>query len=123
MTTFLPRCQVYSLDHWREFILGFDASYSSSFFPPTLPLWAPYFLIFSTLHPTPRHALSPSPSTAITRKQQPSPFFLPPSPFPLSQLPEKLAAIQDTADGSVIRSASLRSLFSSPHFFLSFFSV
>lgn len=53
----------------------------------------------------------------------PSPFSHSPSPIPLSQLPVDLAAIQDSADGSVIRSASLHSLFASPLFFLFFFSL
>lgn len=82
------------------------------FFPPTFALWAPYFLLFSV--PNPPSLSFPPP---------PSPFSHSPSPIPLSQLPVDLAAIQDSADGSVIRSASLRSLFASPLFFLFFFSL
>lgn len=47
-----------------------------------------------------------------------------PSPIPLSQLPVELAAVQDSADGSVIRSVSPCSLFSSSFsFHLLFFSL
>lgn len=125
MATFLPLCQEYSLDRWREFILGFDGSYSTSFFPshsrslgtlfPPLPC---FFLSLPPTPTTPPHPtppLNPPPATSLS-------FPPPPSPIPLSQLPVELAAIQDSADGSVIRSASLRSLFSSP-FFSSPFSL
>lgn len=113
MATFLPLCQVYSSNHWREFIPGFDGSYSTLFF--SLPL-------LLSGHPISSSSLSPTPPS-LSFPPPPSPFSHSPSPIPLSQLPVDLAAIQDSADGSVIRSASLRSLFASPLFFLFFFSL
>lgn len=93
------------------------------FFPPILALWAPYFLLFS-VSSFPLLLSTPHPhASSLSFPPPPSLFSLSPSPIPLSQLPVELAAIQDLADGSVIRSASLRSLFSSPFFFLSFFSL
>ncbi len=85
---------------------GHPISSSSLFLPP--PSSLPH-----------NHPLLPPPSPS--RCLPPLSLSLSPSPIPLSQLPVELAAIQDSADGSVIRSASLRSLFSSPLFFLSFF--
>lgn len=89
------------------------ASYFTSFFPSRSP--DTLFLPVSLLPPPPPLYPPPLPPP-------PSPFSLSlsPSPIPLSQLPVELAAIQHSADGSVIRSASLHSLFSSPLFFLSF---
>lgn len=124
MTTFLPLCQVYSSNHWREFIPAFDGSYSTSFFfplPPTSALWAPHFLPSSVPNPTahPHPLLRPTPSPS--HRLPPLSLPLSPSPIPPSQLPVELAAVQDSADGSVIRSASLRSLSASPLFFSLFF--
>lgn len=70
--------------------------------------------------------LCPQPHSPPPPLLRPTPFSFPPppslpslarSPISLSQLPVELAAVQDSADGSVIRSASLRSLFASPLFF------
>lgn len=69
--------------------------------------------------------LCPQPCTPPPPLLRTTPFSFPPppSPIPLSQLPVELAAVQDSADGSVIRSASLRSLFASPLFFFPFFPL
>lgn len=72
------------------------------------------------IHHCPAHTpyFPPPPSTlSLFHPLSLSPRSL---PIPLSQLPVELAAFQDLADGSVIRSASLHSLFFSPLFFLSF---
>lgn len=87
-------------------------------------LFPPLLCFF--LHPNPPPL--PSPPSPPPPPPPPPPRttalpFLSPSPIPLSQLPVELAAVQDLADGSVIRSASLCSLFSSPLFFLSFLSL
>lgn len=125
MTTFLPVCQVYPSNHWREFIPAFDGSYSTSFLFPSP---SPYFcslgspfppLLCPQPHSPPPPLLRPTP---FSFPPPPSPFSLAPSPIALSQLPVELAAVQDSADGSVIRSASLRSLSASPLFFSLFFS-
>lgn len=123
MATFLPLCQVNSLDHWREFILGFGGSYSTSFFPShTLSLSGHPISsssLFLPFYPHSLHTHTPSnyaPLYPIPPHPPPRTIALPfhsPSPMPLSQLPVELAAVQDSADGSVIRSASLQSLFSS----------
>lgn len=81
---------------------------------PPLSLLPPYFLLFTvSSFLTPPRCL-PAPPLHHHKQQ--------PSPMPLSQLPVELAAVQDWADGSVIRSASLPSLFSSP-LFSSLFSL
>lgn len=52
VATFLSLCQVVSSNPRRGFIQEFKAFYSSSsFFPFSLPLWTPYFLIFSPPYP------------------------------------------------------------------------
>lgn len=108
MATFLPACQILSgnsSQSWRVLIVPhFFLSHICSLdtlFPPLL-------FPSSTTHPP--HARLP-----------PSSRPRPPSPIPLSQLPVELATLQDLADGSVISSASLPSLFSSPFFFSLFF--
>lgn len=88
MTTFLPLCQVYSSNHWREFIPAFDGSYSTSFFPPLPPtsaLWAPHFLLSSVPNPTahPHLLLWPTPSPS----RRLPPFSLPLSPSPYPSIP------------------------------------
>lgn len=128
MTTFLPRCQVYPSNHWREFIPAFDGSCSTSFFSlphPSSPLLLSGLPISSSaLSPTsqPTPTAPPAYSPLLPATLPPLFLSLTPSPIPLSQLPVELAAVQDSADGSVIRSASLRSLSASPLFFSLFFS-
>lgn len=128
MATFLPGCQVYPSNHWREFIPAFDASYSTSFFSPPSSLLRLLLLsglpisssaLSPTLQPTP--TASPAYSLLLPATRPPLALSLDPSPNSLSQLPVELAAVQDSADGSVIRSASLRRL--SPLFSLFFFPM
>lgn len=102
---FLASANYTSRGHWGEFIPGFDGSYPASFLSS--------FLLSG--HPRPPLLVHPR----HNREQRPSPF-LSPSPTALSQLPVELAAVQGSADGSVIRSASLRSFSSSSLFFLPF---
>lgn len=63
-------------------------------------------------HPTPFPSASLSSPAFTTINNSPPPFSCS-LPHPLSQLPVELAAVQDSADGLVIRSASPCSLFSS----------
>lgn len=94
------------------------------FFSPSHPLLLSGLPISSsplspTLQPTPTYSSGLLPLLPAASL----PFLslsLPP-PIPPSQLPVELAAVQDSADGSVIRSASLRSLSASPLFFSLFF--
>lgn len=85
--------------------------------------WFLLHLIFSLPLSLSGHPISSSCPPLLSPPWTTALPFLSPSPIPLSQLPAELAAIQDSADGSVIRSASLRSLFSSPLLFLFFFSL
>lgn len=75
----------------------------------------PIFFYYFFPYPTPSHTASLyfPPFTTINNSPPIPPS---PSPIPLTQLPVELAAVQDLADGSVIRSASPRSL-SSPLLF------
>lgn len=116
MATFLPACQILS---------GLNSSQS------LMVLIVLHF--FSLPHLLSGHPISASSvpfHNHMSTQCLPLPLLLPlpsslppPSPIPLSQLPVELATLQDLADGSVISSASLPSLFSSPFFFLSFFYV
>lgn len=78
--TFLPLCQVYSLDHWREFILGFDGSYSTSFFSLPFSLSGHPISSSSLFLPSPSsflpHTHTPPPSPS--RRLPPLSLSLPP---------------------------------------------
>lgn len=113
MATFLPACQILSGNSSQSLMVLIVPHF---FFSPTFALWTPYFRLFCS---SPQPHVYPMPASPLL---PPLPSSLPPpSPIPLSQLPVELATLQDLADGSVISSASLPSLFSSPFFFLSFF--
>lgn len=112
MATFLPACQILSGNSSQSLMVLIVPH----FFSPTFALWTPYFRLFCS---PPQPHIHPMPASPLLT---PLPSSLPPpSPIPLSQLPVELATLQDLADGSVISSASLPSLFSSPFFFLYFF--
>lgn len=103
MATFLSACQILSGNSSQSLMV----------------LIVPHF--FSLPHLLSGHPISAS-SVPHHNHTSTLPPLLPPlpSPIPLSQLPVELATLQDLADGSVISSASLPSLFSSPFFFLIF---
>lgn len=105
----------------RRIHTRFNASYCFSF--PPLPLLLSGHPISSFSPPPPLFTPPYHPTTTTTNNSPP----LPPAPSPklLSQLPMELAAIQDLADGSVIRSASLHSsllLPPLPYFFFLLFN-
>lgn len=105
MATFLPACQILSGNSSQSLMVLIVPHFFSS---PTFALWTPYFRLFCS--PPQPHVYPTLPSS-----------LPPPSPIPLSQLPVELATLQDLADGSVISSASLPSLFFSPFFSSLFF--
>lgn len=109
MATFLPACQILSGNSSQSLMVLIVPRF---LFSPTFALWTPYFRLFCSPPQPHIHPAPPPPASSLP----------PPSPIPLSQLPVELATLQDLADGSVISSASLPSLFSSPFFFL-FFSM
>lgn len=104
MATFLPACQILSGNSSQSLRVLIVPHFFLSHICSLDTLFPPLLFPSSTTHPP--HARLP-----------PSSRPRPPSPIPLSQLPVELATLQDLADGSVISSASLPSLFSSPFFF------